>query len=195
MNRKLFAALIPGLQFLCSPAAAQQGFFVKPLAEKKVTELPAGELFWHINTFEMKEQAQAAAGSFGLVAKYDGKVWLFMLSGAGEGAKGGTRVAEIGPIPGSRHRSICCGSTRPEGRRAVPRPRAHPGSEALYMLKGEVSQKTPHGVARLTAGQSMVGHERDTPMVVSNSGSEDLREFVLFVVDASRPFLSPAQLQ
>jgi uncharacterized cupin superfamily protein len=68
-----------------------------------------------------------------------------------------------------------------------------PGSEAFYVLKGELSQKTPHGVARLTTGQSMVGHGGDTPMVVSNSGSEDLREFALSVVAANKPFSSPAQ--
>lgn len=63
MKRKLFASLIPGLLILSSPASAQQGFFVKPLAEKKVTELPPGDLFWRIDTFDSKEQAQAAAGS------------------------------------------------------------------------------------------------------------------------------------
>jgi len=62
------------------------------------------------------------------------------------------------------------------------------------VLKGEMSQKTPHRVAHLTAGPSMVGHGTDTPMVVSNSGSEDLCEFALFIVDANKPFSSPAQL-
>ncbi len=63
MKRKLFAALVPGLLILSPLATAQQGFFVKPLAEKKVTELPPGDLFWHLATFDAKEQAQAAAGS------------------------------------------------------------------------------------------------------------------------------------
>jgi len=63
------------------------------------------------------------------------------------------------------------------------------------VLKGELSRKTPHGVARLTAGQSMVGHGTDTPMMMANTGSEDLREFALFVVDAYRPFSSPAPLE
>ena len=99
MKRKLFAALISGLLILSPGATAQQGFFVKPLVEKKVTELPPGDLFWHINTFDTKEQAQAAAGPLGLVAEDNGKVWLFTLGLAGEGAKGGTKVAEIGPLP------------------------------------------------------------------------------------------------
>jgi quercetin dioxygenase-like cupin family protein len=194
MKRKLLAVLIPGLLILTSPASAQQGFFVKPLAEKKVTELPPGELFWHIDTFDTKEQAQAAAGSLGLVAEYDGKVWLFTLSRAGEASKGGTKVAEIGPIPRITAQEYLLRVNEAGGPNgSATAAHTHPGSEAFYVLKGELTQKTPHGVARLTAGQSMVGHETDTPMVVSNSGSEDLREFALFVVDAGKPFSSPAK--
>jgi quercetin dioxygenase-like cupin family protein len=194
MKRKLLAVLIPGLLILSSPASAQQGFFVKPLAEKKVTELPPGELFWHINTFDTKEQAQAAASSLGLVAEYNSKVWLFTLSRAGEASKGGTKVAEIGPIPRITAQEYLLRVNEAGGPNgSATAAHTHPGSEAFYVLKGELTQKTPHGVARLTAGQSMVGHGTDTPMVVSNSGSEDLREFALFVVDAGKPFSSPAK--
>ena len=69
----------------------------------------------------------------------------------------------------------------------------HPGSEAFYVLTGELTQKTSHGVASVAAGNSMVGHGADSPMQVSSSGSTDLYEFALFVVDASRPFSSPAK--
>jgi len=194
MKQKLFAALIPGFLILSAPAAAQQGFFVKPLVEKKVTELPPGELFWHINTFDTKEQAQAAAGPLGLVAEYDSKVWLFTLGRAGEGAKGGTVVAEIGPIPRITAQEYLLRVNEAGGPKgSATAAHTHPGSEAFYVLKGELTQKTPHGVARLTAGQSMVGQGADMPMVVSNSGSEDLREFALFVVDANKPFSSPAK--
>ena len=195
MKRKLFAVLIPGLLILSSPVSAQQGFYVKPLAEKKVTQLPSGDLSWHINTFDTKEQAQVATGSLGLVAEYDGKVWLFTLGRPGEDVKGGTKVAEIGPIPRITAQEYLLRVNEAGGPKgSATAAHTHPGSEAFYMLKGELSQKTPHGVARLTAGQSMVGHGADTPMVVLNSGSEDLREFALFVVDANKPFSSPAQL-
>jgi hypothetical protein len=195
MKRKLFAVLIPGLLILSSPASAQQGFFVKPLAEKKVMQLPPGDLFWHLATFETKEQAQAAADALGLVAEYDGKAWLFTLGRAGEGAKGGTKVAEIGPIPRITAQEYLLRVNEAGGPKgSATAAHTHPGSEAFYVLRGELSQRTPHGVTRLTAGQGMVGHGTDMPMVVSNSGTEDLREFALFVVDASKPFSSPAQL-
>jgi hypothetical protein len=194
MKRRLISALVPGFLVLSSLALAQQGFFAKPLVEKKVTELPSGDLYWRIETFTSKEDAQQAAGPMGMVAEYDGKVWLFTLGSAGGTAKG-TRVAEIGPIPritASEYLLRINEAGGPKGSASAPH--THPGSEAFYVLKGELGQKTPHGDTKLAAGKSMVGHGTDVPMIVYNSGSEDLREFALFVVDATKPFSSPAKL-
>jgi hypothetical protein len=69
----------------------------------------------------------------------------------------------------------------------------HPGSEAFYVLAGEQAQRTPHGVTRLEVGQSMPGHGPDTPMEVSSNGTTDLDQFVMFLVDATKPFTSPAE--
>lgn len=195
MKRKLTAALVPGLFVLSSLATAQQGFFVKPLVEKKVMALPSGDLYWHISNFETKEQAQESAGPLGLVAEYDGKVWLFTLGNAGEVSKGGKSVAQIGPIPrvsATEYLLRVNEAGGPPG--SASSAHTHPGSEAFYVLTGQVTQKSPHGAAQVAAGQSLVGHGGDTPMVVSNSGSGDLRQFALFVVDASKPFSTPAQL-
>lgn len=195
MKRIVIAAFVPGLVVLASLAMAQQqAFFVKPLVEKRVTELPSGDLFWHLATFDSKEQAQRAAGLYGLVAEYDGRAWLFTLGGSGDSPNGGTKVAEIGPVPRITAKEYLLRVNEAGGPKgSTTAAHTHPGSEAFYVLKGELSQKTPHGVARVSAGQHMVGHGGDTPMVVSNGGSEDLREFALFVVDAGRPFSSPAQ--
>jgi quercetin dioxygenase-like cupin family protein len=195
MNRTLIAALLPGLLGLSPLAfAQQQTFFAKPLVQKKVTELPSGDLFWHIATFESREQAQKAAGPYGLVAEYDGKVWLFRLGHAGGNANGGKKVTEIGPIPRVSAKEYLLRINEaggPQG--SVTAVHTHPGSEAFYVLTGELSQRTRDGVVKLNAGQSMVGHGNEMPMEVSNSGSGELREFALFVVDASRPFSSPAK--
>jgi quercetin dioxygenase-like cupin family protein len=196
MKRKLISALVPGLLVVSSLALAQQGFYAKPLVEKKVTELPPGDLFWRIDNFETKEQAQQAAGPMGLVAEYDGKVWLFTLGRAGEDSKGGKKVAEIGPVPRisvAEYLLRINEAGGPQG--SATAVHTHPGSEAFYVIQGELTQKTPHGEAKLAAGQSMVGHGADTPMVVSNSGAGELRELALFVVDANRPFSSAAKFE
>lgn len=64
---------------------------------------------------------------------------------------------------------------------------------AFYVLAGRVGQKTPHGIGYADAGQSMNGHGADLPMEVFSSGTTNLDQIVLFVVDASRPFSSPAK--
>ena len=189
-----FAALVVGLLMLPSLGTAEQKFFVKPLVERKVTELPAGDLYWRIDNFDSKDQANAAAGPLGLVAEYDGKIWLFTLGPAGADSQGGNKVAEIGPLPrftATEYLLRVNEAGGPEG--SMTPVHTHPGSEAFYVIAGELSQKTPHGVAKVAAGQTMVGHGADTPMQVSNTGSGDLRELALFVVDASKPFSSPAQ--
>src|SRR5437763_15576131 len=100
--KRILICLIASLSstfLLPSTATAQQALVVKALAEKKVTELPAGPLFWRLENFPTLAQAQAAAGATGLAAESAGKVWLFTLGGAGGASVGATKVAEVGPLP------------------------------------------------------------------------------------------------
>jgi quercetin dioxygenase-like cupin family protein len=68
---------------------------------------------------------------------------------------------------------------------------SHPGSEAAYVLAGEQTFRTPHGVMRIAAGKAEAGHGPGTPMQASSSGSENLKALVMFVVDATKPFSKP----
>jgi hypothetical protein len=52
-------------------------FEIKPVAEKKVQQLPPGSLFWRIDNFPTLAQARAVTGPTGLAAEVAGKVWLF----------------------------------------------------------------------------------------------------------------------
>lgn len=102
MKRILVALIVVlgwGLWSLPSAAVAQQPLVINPLAEKEVAELPSGPLFWRIENFTSLAQAQAAAGPWSLAAESAGKVWLFTLGAAGRSSAGGTKVAEVGPIP------------------------------------------------------------------------------------------------
>jgi hypothetical protein len=47
---------------------------------------------------------------------------------------------------------------------------------------------------RIQVGQPTAGHGADVAMQVSSSGSTDLHSLVMFVVDATRPFSSPARM-
>jgi hypothetical protein len=69
----------------------------------------------------------------------------------------------------------------------------HPGTEAFYVLAGEQSIRTPQGVIRVSVGQPQAGTGSDTPLQITSSGSTDLLALVMFVVDATKPFSSPAK--
>jgi hypothetical protein len=197
MKRILIGTIVvlaSGLLALPSTAIGQQTFVVKALSEKRVTELPSGPLFWRIENFPTLAQAQAATGPTGLAVESEGKAWLFTLGPAGGSSTGGTKVAEVGPIPkvvATEFLLRINEATGPSG--SITSVHTHPGSEAFYVLAGEQSIRSPHGVLRIRAGQAETGHGADMPMQVSSSGSSDLHALVMFVVDAAKPFSSPAK--
>lgn len=196
MGRLTFASALAFGLLLSAPALSQQALVVKPLVEKKVTELPSGQLFWRVETFGSVAAAQAASGPTSLVAESGGKVWLFTLGPAGNASPGGVKLAEIGPVApvvATQYLLRINEASGPPG--SVTPVHTHPGSEVFYVVSGETSQKTPYGVSRAGAGQSMAGHGADTPMQVSSSGSSDLHSLVMFVVDANKPFSSPAKFE
>jgi hypothetical protein len=188
----LAAMLLASLAVLAQPAKPP-ALAVKPLAEKKVAELPAGELFWRIESFGTAEQARAAAGQWSLAAESDGKAWLFTLGQSGGSTPGGNRVAEFGPIPRITAPMYLLRINEATGEPgAITGVHSHPGSESFYPLRGEQSMRGPHGVTVMKPGQPTIGHG-EQPMQVWSSGSTPLHSLVMFVVDATRPFSSPAK--
>ncbi|HEV2678566.1 MAG TPA: cupin domain-containing protein [Aliidongia sp.] len=197
------ASMVGGLLvFLCAPplaAAAEPGaFFVTSVAEKKLTALPSGILYWRVETFPEPEQARAAAAvsATSLTATVDGKAWLFTLGPMGGATQGGTKVAEIGPVPRITAPEYLLRINHAGGPPGAKTPvHSHPGSETFYVLGGQVTQRTPDGASHAEAGQSAVGHGADMPMEVSSSGGADLNLLVMFVLDATKPFSTPAKIE
>ncbi|RIH83753.1 hypothetical protein Mrose_02914 [Calidithermus roseus] len=191
----VFVILIWGVfLFTTVGGQQQQPLAIKALAERKASQLPDGPLFWRIQNFPTLAVAQAAAGPWGLAVEAGGKVWLFKLGPKGEAAGGG-EVIEVGPLPrvaASEYLLRINEATGPTG--SVTAVHTHPGSEAFFVLAGEQCIRTSHGVIRVQAGQLANGHEANTPMQVSSCGSTDLHALVMFLVDATKPFSSPATL-
>jgi hypothetical protein len=199
MNRLLirkFAVLAAAVWLAPFAVTAQPALVIKPLAEKKVQALPAGTLFWQVESFATLTQAQAAAGPTGLAVESGGKAWLFRLGPKGMGpSEGGKHMAEVGPVPKVDATEFLLRINEASGASGSITPvHTHPGSEAFYVLAGEQSIRSPHGVLRVRAGQSETGHGADVPMQVSSSGTTDLHALVMFVVDAAKPFSAPAKL-
>ena len=179
-----------------APALAQSlgEFKVTKMAEKGVSELPEGELYWHVETFDSLDAAKAAGGEFSLATEFDDKAWLFTLADRKAAAKGGTPVASIGPVPRFEAPEyllrINSAAAPPGAKTSI---HSHPGPEAFLILSGQLTQRTPYGQHVLNAGGTMPGVPGQA-MEVLSTGDEELRELIMFVVDPTRPFSEPAQL-
>jgi hypothetical protein len=175
-------------------ANAQQALVVKPLAEKRVAQLPAGPLVWRLENFPSLAQAQAAAGPTALAAESNGKAWLFTLGPAGGSSPGGSPVAEVGPLPPVSANEYLLRINEASGAPgSVTNQHSHPGSEAFYVIAGEQSIRTPERTIRVSAGHPETGPGGGTALQVASTGTTDLRALVMFVVDAAKPFSTPVK--
>jgi quercetin dioxygenase-like cupin family protein len=198
----MFSLCIFGL--LTSPSMpAEVKFFEEPVVEKKVAELPSGPLYWRLENFPTLAQAQGAAGPTSLAAEVAGKVWLFTLGPKDGATAGGTKVVEIGPLPiGTPFPPLNASEylLRVSHAGGVPGAKTpihmHPGPEAFYVLSGKLGMHMNTGVFYAEAGKTVAGSGigDHAPMEVFNAGTIDLEALAIFVVDANRPFSSPAKL-
>ena len=204
----VWVAGLIGLLLSPSTAAAQEPYVVKPVAQKKIKQLPPGPLYWRIENFPTLTDAQAAVGPDGwnpasvryetttsLIAEVAGKVWVFTLGPKGGSTPGGSKLAEIGPVPPITAPEYLLRVNHGYGPPGAKTPvHIHPGSEAFYVVAGRLGQRTPHGVNHVEAGHTMNGHPADVPMEVFNSGKTELTALIMFVVDATKPFSSPTTM-
>jgi hypothetical protein len=57
-------------------------------------------MFWHLVNYPTRAEAEKAKGPRGTVLDAFEKIWLSTIAESGWQTPGGTRVAEIGPLPG-----------------------------------------------------------------------------------------------
>lgn len=198
---------VVGLLSPPSARATDVKYVVKPIAEMKVKQLPKGPLYWRVESFPTLAQAKAVASGYrwnpdtvsydglpSLTAEAAGKAWLFTLGPQGAATAGGTKVAEIGPVPAITAPEyllrVNYGSGPPGAKTPV---HYHNGSEAFYVISGKLAQQTPHGTTYAEAGHTINGHMPGMAMQVSNAGTTDLDALIMFVVDATKPFSVPTK--
>ena len=167
------------------------------MAEKTVTELPAGPLYWHVENFP--SLADAEGGGRSVVPGH---------------RRGGQGLALYAWPQRERRRTVAAwsprsargGCVRPRipaahqpcrrGARRQVRAHTHPGTEGvLGVLEVQLSQQTPHGVNVVEAGKTLAGGPAEHPMEVTNSGTDELHWLIMFVVDANKPFASDATFE
>lgn len=180
-------------------APAQDGVSCRPLSERAgevgcwiVAHVPQGQLsqpavFWHLDTYPTRTEAEAAKGPRGTVIEALGKIWLFTIGEAGWRPSGGVRVAEIGPLhvkSGEKYTARYMEAIfNPGMRTPVHR---HPGPEAWYTTAGEVCLETPEGKTVGRAGESTIV-PAGPPMQLTATGTEQRRSLVLILHETSQP--------
>lgn len=154
------------------------------LTRADLAVLPQGELFWHLDTFPSKAEAEAAAGPSGSVAEAFGKVWLFTIERKDWQARGATSVAVVGPLPVQPAPSYAAEYLRSVFSPGMKAPvHVHSGPEAFYAISGETCLETPQGV--LTGNGFVV--PGGPPMLLMAVGSEPRRGFALILHDRTQP--------
>src|SRR6516165_10594018 len=70
------------------------------LVDQPVGRAEQAQVFWHLDVYPTRSEADKAKGPRGTVVESLGKVWLLTIEKAGwRPALKGERIAEIGPLP------------------------------------------------------------------------------------------------
>ena len=158
------------------------------IADWPLGKLGRSEIFWHLDAYLTRADADRAKGQDGTVVESLGKIWLLTIQDKGWRPSGGERIAEIGPLPISPSEPYSAqymeaiftpGMTAP--------PHIHSGPEAWYTLSGETCLETPQGKQVGRAGGEYVIVPGGPPMHLTATGTETRRALVLILHETSKP--------
>ncbi len=173
----------------CKPVSqrtAEIGCWI--LADQPLGTVEEAQVFWHLDVYLTRLEADKARGPRGMVVESLGKVWLFTIERAGwRPALQGERVAEIGPLPvsaGAQYSALFMESIDIPGTTSPVH--THPGPEAWYTLAGETCLETPNGKLAGRAGGSPVIVPAGSPMQLAVRG-EQRRALTLILYQSSEP--------
>jgi quercetin dioxygenase-like cupin family protein len=158
------------------------------IVDQSLGQLKKSEIFWHLDAYQTRADAELAKGTRGAVVESLGKVWLLSIEDKGWRPAGGERIAEIGPLPISATEAYSAqymeaiftpGMTAPA--------HIHSGPEAWYTLSGETCLETPLGKQVGRAGGDYVIVPGGPPMHLTATGTETRRALVLILHETSKP--------
>lgn len=158
------------------------------MVRQDIPALPAGPLFWHLDTFSSTEAARKAASATGTVVEAFGKVWLFTIEREGWRPEAGVHVADIGPLPIERAPTYSAEYLRSIFNPGATAPlHVHSGPEAFYAVSGDTCLETPDGIALGRGPGNTLVIRGGPPMLLMAVGQSPRRGFALIVHDASKP--------
>jgi quercetin dioxygenase-like cupin family protein len=189
----LFLACQEASAQICKPVAERMGEVgCWIIAPQSVGQLNKQEIFWHLDVYATRAEAEAAKPADSVVVGSLGKTWLLTIADKGWWPSGGERIAEIGPLP------ITAGQTySAQYMEAIFTPgmtapaHTHTGPEAWYTQAGETCLETPNGKQIGRVGWPTCDHTGRTPMHLTATGTEQRRALVLILHDSSMPATTP----
>jgi hypothetical protein len=173
----------------------------KPVSERTTevgcwihTDHPVGrfeqaQVFWHLDIYPARAEAEKAKGPRGSVIEALGKVWLLTIEEAGwRPLLKGERISEIGPLPvsaGEEYSAVFMESISNPGLTSATH--THPGPEAWYTLAGETCLETPNGKLVSRPGGPPVVVPGGPPMALTVTGTGQRRALTLILHESSKP--------
>ncbi len=175
---------------VCKPVSertAELGCWI--IVDHPLGRIEQAAVFWHLDVYPSRPEAEKAKGPRGTVIDSLGKVWLLTIERAGwRPALKGKRIAEIGPLPvtpGEEYSALFMEAISNPGMTSAAH--THSGPEAWYTQSGETCLETPSGkLLGSRGGQSMIV-PGGPPMLLTATGTEQRRAITLILHESSKP--------
>jgi len=175
---------------VCKPASERTqevGCWI--LADDPVGQLKKSPVFWHLDGYSTRAEAQADKGPHGTVIESLGKVLLMTIEDEKWRPAHGKRIAEIGPLPivaGEKYSAQFMEAIFTPGMTAPAH--IHSGPEAWYTLAGETCLETSDNRVQIgRAGGPPVIVPEGLSMHLTATGSQQRRAVVLILHQSSKP--------
>ena len=173
----------------CKPVSArtqQIGCWI--LADNPVGQLTKPEVFWHLDTYSTRLDAEADKGPRGTVVESFGKVWLMTIEDENWRSAHGNRIAKIGPLPviaGEKYSAQFMEADFTPGMTAPTH--LHSGPEAWFAVGGETCLETSDGRMQISReGGSPVIVPMGLSMHLTAIGTERRRSIVIILHQSSQ---------
>ena len=175
---------------ICKPIVertTQVGCWI--IIDQPVGRIDQTQVFWHLDVYPTRLEAEKARGVRGAIVESLGKVWLLSIEKAGwRPAFKGERIAEIGPLPvtpGAQYSALFMEAIFDPGMSSAIH--THSGPEAWYTQAGETCLETPNGKLVGSPDSAPVIVPGGPPMLLTATGTEQRRAITLILYESSKP--------
>jgi hypothetical protein len=175
---------------VCKPVTertAEVGCWI--LVDQPLGRIEQAQVFWYMDAYASRQEAEKARTLRGTVVESLGKVWLLTIEKPGWPAPhDGQRVAVIGPLPvnpGEQYSALFMEAISNPGMTSAIH--THSGPEAWYTQNGETCLETSHGKLLGSAKGAPVIVPEGWPMLLTTTGKEQRRAITLILHESSKP--------